>query len=62
MEDEIKEKILKKLNENNGRNIVIKQIGFIESKFFINNMKYETEFDIITIKDDKEDIYINVKY
>lgn len=60
MEDEIKEKILKKLNENNGRNIVIKQIGFIESKFFINNMKYEIEFDIITIKDDKEDIYIKL--
>lgn len=58
MLDEIKESILKKLEKNKGRAITIKQIGFIKSKFCINNLNYEIEFDIIKMSDEKEETYI----
>ena len=58
MQDAIRENILNKLEKNIGKPIIIKQTGFIESKFYINKLSYKIEFDTIKIKDEKEEIYI----
>lgn len=60
MKEEQKEKILGELNKHAQKPIVINQTGFISSQFYINSLTYGIELDILTIKDEKEEIYLSI--
>ena len=60
MKEEQKEKILEELNKYVQKPIVIKQTGFILSEFFINSLIYEIKLDTLTLRDEKENIYISI--
>lgn len=53
------EELMKFLDNNKEKNIVINQLGFIESQFYINKMGYVLKNDILTISDSKQKISIN---
>lgn len=60
MKEEQKEKILGELNKHAQKPIVINQTGFISSQFYINSLTYGIELDILSIKDEKEEIYLSI--
>lgn len=60
MKEEQKEKILGELNKHAQKPIIINQTGFISSQFYINSLTYGIELDILTIKDEKEEIYLSI--
>lgn len=53
------EELMNFLDNNKEKNIVINQLGFIESQFYINKMGYVLKNDILTISDSKQKISIN---
>lgn len=53
------EEITNFFRKNKYNNIVINQIGFINSEFYINDAKYKIKDDILTLKNDKG-IYIKL--
>ena len=60
MKEEQKDKILEELNKHAQKPIVIKQTGFISSKFFINSLVYGIKVDTLTLRDEEENIYISI--
>lgn len=58
MKNEIREKILNELKRKDGKRIVIFQTGFISTKFLVNSLNYKIEYDTLTIKDEKEEVYL----
>ena len=60
MKEERKEKILGELDKHTQKLVVIKQTGFISSKFFINSLTYEIKLDTLTLRDEKANIYISI--
>ena len=49
-----------KLNEFIGTNAIIMQNGFIEGKYSIGKLKYNIEYEILTIADDKNTNYLKI--
>ena len=47
-------KIKEILEKLNNKKIIIEQNGFISSKIFIKNLKYETNYDILEISEENE--------
>lgn len=60
MQDKMKENILNELKRKNGKRIVICQTGFISTKFLVNCLNYKIEIDTLTIKDEKEGVYLTI--
>ena len=60
MKEEQKEKILGELNKHVQKPVIIKQTGFISSEFFINSLTYKIGIDTLTLRDEKENIYISI--
>ena len=60
MKDELREKVLESLNNHVKKANTIKQAGFISSKFYINSLIYNLQLDTITLKDEKEEVYISI--
>lgn len=50
--------MLKEIEKNVKKSVVIKQTGFISNQFYINSLIYKLEIDTLTIKDEKEEIYV----
>ncbi len=60
MQDKIRENILNELKRKNEKRIVICQTGFISTKFLLNCLSYKIEIDTLTIKDEKEGVYLSI--
>lgn len=60
MQDKMRENILNELKRKNGKRIVICQTGFISTKFLVNCLSYEIEIDTLTIKDEREGVYLSI--
>lgn len=60
MQDNIKENILNELKRKDGKKIVICQTGFISTKFLVNCLSYKMEYDILTVQDEKEGVYLTI--
>lgn len=60
MQDKMRENILNELKRKNGKRIVICQTGFISTKFLVNCLNYKIEIDTLTIKDEKEGVYLTI--
>lgn len=58
MQNELKEKILEELKKHEKKQNTIKQTGFISNQFYINSLTYQLKIDTLTIKDEKEEIYV----
>ncbi len=58
MQDRIREKILEELKKHEKKQNTIRQTGFISNQFYINSLTYKLKIDTLTIKDEKEEIYI----
>jgi len=58
MKEKIK-KLQKTLNEWNEKNILVKEEGFLKSKYKIEKMKYDINYEILTIIG-KEERYIKI--
>ena len=58
MQNELREKILEELKKHEKKQNTIKQTGFISNQFYINSLTYKLEIDTLTIKDEKEEIYV----
>ena len=60
MVQSINENIKGELEKIQGKKVIILQEGFIESKFYIENVKIELELDVLTLSDEKYYIKINL--
>ena len=58
MQNELREKILEELKKHEKKQNTIKQTGFISNQFYINSLTYQLKIDTLTIKDEKEKIYV----
>ena len=58
MQNELREKILEELKKHEKKQNTIKQTGFISNQFYINSLIYKLDIDTLTIKAEKEDIYV----
>ena len=52
MQDNINNRILKYLEKNYKKKIILNQLGFIESQFVFENFSYNLEEDILKFEDD----------
>ena len=60
MINNISNKLMEKLHNYDKKNIVINQLGFIESRFVFQCMEHDIKNDILTIKDENVDIFIKI--
>ena len=60
MRDELRKKMLEDLNNHEKKTNIIKQTGFISSRFYIKSLIYKIELDTLTLKDEKEEIYVTI--
>ena len=60
MEHEKEKKILSEIGMFDKKSIVIRETGFINSKFIINCLKYKIEYDILELADTKQEQYITI--
>lgn len=60
MQDKMRENLLNELRRKNGKRIVICQTGFISTKFLVNCLNYKVEIDTLTIKDEKQEVYLSI--
>ena len=60
MQDKMRDNILNELRRKNGKRIVICQTGFISTKFLVDCLNYKIEIDTLTIKDDKQEVYLSI--
>ena len=58
--DQIANIIEKKIKDFIQRDIVIKQEGFLESKYYIKALSYSIVNGILNIIDKKEDVYLKI--
>lgn len=58
MQDKIRESLLQELEKHVQKKNIIKQTGFISSQFYLNSLIYRVELDNLTLKDEKEEIYV----
>ena len=60
MQDKMRENFLDELKRKNGKRIVICQTGFISTKFLVNCLSYRIDIDTLTIKDERQEVYLSV--
>ena len=60
MIEDLQKKLEDSLKEYINKNITIIQEGFIESKYNINNVKYNIEEDILNIIDNEDKNYLGI--
>ena len=54
------EEVIKYIDKLKEKKIKIEQKGFLKSKFFIDELSYEVEDDILELKDEDSEIYIKI--
>ena len=58
--DQIANIVEKKLNEFIENDVVIKQEGFLESKYFVKCFSYNIEHEILKIIDKESEVYLKI--
>lgn len=49
-----------KLDNFEGKSVLVTQEGFLQSKFTIQSLKYEIKYDILSILDENAQNYLNI--
>lgn len=53
-------KLEEKLNIYEGERVIINILGFLQSQYTIENLKYNIEYEILNIEDEETDNYIKI--
>lgn len=56
----INEQLEKNLNQFIGKNIRIKQDGYLKSQYFMQKLKYSVAYDVLTLTDEKSENYLEI--
>lgn len=56
----IQKRLEKKLSSFVGKSIIITQNGFLKNKFFIIKLKFNIEYEILTITDKESKAYLSI--
>ncbi len=60
MVQNINNNLEEKLNELQGKNVIISQEGFLKNKYSIYKLKYFIEYEILNIIDEKSQNYLKI--
>lgn len=60
MQSNIYNTIIENIKQFNKKKVILKQLGFLESKFVFEIFCYSLNNDILIIKDEKNDVFIKI--